>query len=72
MSDVDWAPPDRKYGRIFIGELEVCSEDCIIIGGELFLGGNDFANLSPGFACFQPRFHQLGILYREIHSLSGD
>ena len=47
----------EKYGQICTGELELRNEDIIIVGGELFLRGNDFSNFSPWFACLQPRFH---------------
>ena len=52
------------YGEILSGELELCNEDSIIIGGELFLRENNFSNFSPGFACLLPRFHLSGVLYR--------
>ena len=44
------------YGQIFSGELELCNEDSIIIGGELFQRETDFSHFSPGFACLPPRF----------------
>ena len=47
----------KKYVQIFSGELELCNEDIIIIGGELFLCGNDFSDFSPGFACVKLRFN---------------
>ena len=54
----------EKYGQIFTGELELCNEDSIVIGGELFLRGNNVLNFPPGFACLQPRFHLSGVFYR--------
>ena len=30
---------------------------------ELLLRGNNFSHFCPGFACLQPRFHLLGVLY---------
>ena len=36
-SDVLRGPGDQKHGQIFLGELNVCNEESIIIGGELFL-----------------------------------
>ena len=47
----------EKYGQIFTGELALCVEESIIIGGKLFLRENDLSNFSPGLLCLQPRFH---------------
>ena len=46
----------QKFGQIFTEELELGNEDSIIIGGELFLLGNNFSKFSPRFACLQLRF----------------
>ena len=44
----------EEYGQMFIGELELCNEDSIIIGGELFLRGSNFSNFSPGYTFLEP------------------
>ena len=36
----------EKYGQIFTGELELCSEDSVNICRELFLCGNIFSIFS--------------------------
>ena len=56
-SDVHRGPKVERYGQIFTGEFELRYEDIIIIGGELFLRGNNLSNFSPGCACLQTRFH---------------
>ena len=47
----------EKCGQNLTGELELCNEDSMIIGGELFLHGSNFSNFSLGFACLLPRLH---------------
>ena len=47
----------EKYGQIFAGKPELCKDDRIIIGRELFLRGNNFSNFSPGFAYLLPMLH---------------
>ena len=42
----------EKCGQIFTWELELRNENIMIIGGELFLRGNDFSNFSSGIRLF--------------------
>ena len=52
-----WVLVTEKHDQIFTGELKVCNEDSMIIGGELFLRGDTLSNFSLGLACLQPMFH---------------
>ena len=61
----------ENYGQIFTGELELCSEDSIIISGELFLAGNNFSNFLRGSPCYTCEAF-CRFCTREIHSLSRD
>ena len=47
----------EKYGQIFTVGLESCSENSKIVSGELFLGGDNFSNFSPGLVCLLSRLH---------------
>ena len=58
----------EKYSQIFTGELQLCTEDGIIIGGGQYLFGNNSANFLPGDATLKPEFHLWGVLYRgDLH-----
>ena len=43
----------------------------MIIGGEIFLGGNNFSNFAPGFAVCCRGFTCEAFCTGQIHSLSG-